>query len=73
MDWPTELVAKAEFEIRIFERPSIDTSRALLEEVKKLRAMLRQLADATDNLAVSPTSVNREDAQAIVYDARNFL
>jgi hypothetical protein len=73
MDWPTEIVAKAEFEIRIFESPSIDTSRALLEEVKKLRATLRQLAEATDNLAVSPTSVNREDAQAIAEAARKLL
>jgi hypothetical protein len=44
-----------------------------MTEVKKLRAMLRRAAEATDNLAVSPTSVNREDAQAIVCDARNFL
>lgn len=73
MNWPTEVVAKAEYEIGIFERPSSATSLELIEEVKKLRAMLRQLADAADNLAVSPTFVNREDAQAIVYDARNLL
>lgn len=39
--WPTELVAKAEYEITLFDRPSIDTCNDMLAEIKSLRAKLK--------------------------------
>lgn len=38
--WPTELVAKAEYEFALFDKPSIDTCTELLAEVKSLRIKL---------------------------------
>lgn len=40
MDYPTELVAKAEYETEIFERVASDTGAELLAEVKRLRAQI---------------------------------
>ena len=39
--WPTELVAKAEYEFALFDKPSIDTCNELLSEVKTLREKLK--------------------------------
>ena len=44
MDYPTETVARAEYEIGIFERPAAETSRELLEEVKAWRFRFPDLA-----------------------------
>lgn len=40
MTYPTELIEMAEYEVRIFERVSSTTSQLLIDEVKKLRAIL---------------------------------
>ncbi len=37
MKWPKEVVEKAEFEFKLFERTSAATSRELLNEVVSLR------------------------------------
>jgi hypothetical protein len=49
MTYPTELIEIAEYEVRIFERVSSTTSQLLIDEVKKLRAiLLRRAAEAGD-------------------------
>lgn len=40
--YPTEVIACAEYEIRTFERPSADTSKSLLAEVKAWRERFPQ-------------------------------
>lgn len=39
--WPEDLVKRAEFEIDMFERPSIDTSKCLLARVIELEAQIK--------------------------------
>ncbi len=39
----TDVVIRAEAEIEIFDRPAVETSLALIEEVKRLR---KQVSDA---------------------------
>jgi len=41
MPYPTELVARAKYEIRVFERVAMDTGIELLAEVERLRELLR--------------------------------
>jgi hypothetical protein len=48
MAYPTEVVAKAEYEIGIFERAAADTSQELVDEVKRLRAVIQALTSASD-------------------------
>lgn len=50
MTYPTEVVAKAEYEIAIFERPAVSTSIELIAEVKHLRQLIAGLTNAIDNL-----------------------
>lgn len=38
MTYPTELVEKAKYEMKVFERVSADTGTELIAEVKRLRA-----------------------------------
>ena len=40
MSYPTELVAKAKYELQIFERVSADTGRELVAEVERLREII---------------------------------
>lgn len=40
--WPTELVEKAEWEIKMFERCSMETCAELVAEVKRLREYERR-------------------------------
>lgn len=47
MNYPTELVAKAEFELRVFERVSQETGKELLDEVKRHRASQEQAQQPT--------------------------
>ncbi len=51
--YPTEVVAKAEYEISIFERPAVDTSIELIAEVKHLRQIIEGLTNAIYNLESS--------------------
>lgn len=46
MTYPTELVALAKHEVNIFERPSADTSLALIAEVEMLRSLVREMRAA---------------------------
>jgi hypothetical protein len=46
MNYPTELVAKAKYEIEIFERPSTETSAELVAEVVMLRSLVRDMRAA---------------------------
>lgn len=39
--WPDDLIKRAEFEIDMFERPSIDTSKCLLARVIELEAQIK--------------------------------
>lgn len=48
--YPTEVVARAEYEISIFERPAVDTSIELIAEVKHLRQIIEGLTNAIYNL-----------------------
>lgn len=57
--WPTDLCLKADFEIDIFERPSSDTSKELLAEVRKLRNQLWELGQAVE--AVVSVSLDHLD------------
>lgn len=50
--YPTELIAKAEFELRTFERVSQETGNQLLAEVKEYRASQEQ-AEPAAQVAVS--------------------
>lgn len=47
--YPTELLAQYEFEMRIFERPSVETSKKLVQEVKRLHAALTEIAGSGNN------------------------
>lgn len=41
MNWSKDVVELAEQEIKMFERPSIKTAKALIDEVRKLRGLLK--------------------------------
>ena len=45
MEYPTELVAKARYELHVFERVAMDTGAELVAEVERLRTALRLIAD----------------------------
>lgn len=40
MEYPTELVAKAKYELAVFERVAMDTGAELVSEVERLRAQI---------------------------------
>lgn len=44
MPYPTELIAKAKYEMEIFERCAADTCQELIAEVERLRAMSLETA-----------------------------
>jgi len=54
MSWPTELVAKAKYEIEVFERPSRATSMELVDEVVMLRLLVNDFRDAATTVCYSP-------------------
>jgi hypothetical protein len=56
--YPTELIAKAEFEMRIFERVSQETGKQLLNEVKSLRAILQELSECPFDIDQATVSKN---------------
>lgn len=39
--YPTELIARAEYEMKVFERCAADTCADLIAEIKRLRARIR--------------------------------
>jgi hypothetical protein len=45
MEYPTELVAKAKYEMQIFERVAQETGAELVAEVDRLREALTELRD----------------------------
>jgi len=48
--YPTELVAKAQYEMHVFERVSADTGAELIAEVIRLRELAKNMATAIENL-----------------------
>lgn len=56
MIYPTELIARAKYEVKIFERVSADTGIELIAEVVMLRSLVREMrAAAIDVGAIQPT------------------
>lgn len=49
-EYPTELVEKANFEIRIFERVAMDTGIELLAEVIRLREIIARAQRESDQV-----------------------
>ena len=68
MDYPTELIAKAKYELQVFERVAMDTGEELVSEVERLRAALVELT------RLDPPETERANVRVVVYgnDARNF-
>lgn len=51
--YPTELVEKAIYELHIFERVSGDTAVALIEEVKRLRELLKSQSEGHSHKCIA--------------------
>ena len=63
MAYPTELIEKAQYELRIFDRVSAETCEALIAEVVELRAKLSQQEVAAGS-AVTEEATAPEPGQA---------
>ena len=50
MIYPTELVAKAKYELEIFERVAADTGAELVAEVVILRSLVREMRAAAKDV-----------------------
>jgi hypothetical protein len=66
MKYPTELIAKANFEIDLFERPSLDTSKELIEEVLFLRNQFNLMMSESTKLHDRVTGQNKALAKQLV-------
>ena len=60
MSYPTELVEKAQWEMRVFERCSADTCTELVAEVQRLRQEKAQL-QAADLQAAKPWEISDQE------------
>lgn len=73
MTYPTELIAKANYEIRIFDRVAMDTGAELLAEVVRLRAIIESTPNENKAapLITSPYPTNKgrinEPGHALAY------
>lgn len=59
--YPTELIAKAEFEMRTFERVSQETGKELLNEVKSLRTELQKMKP------INAVAIDRENLGVMLH------
>lgn len=55
--WPTELVAKAKYELRIFERVAMDTGAELVAEVERLRGIIQRAKEHSTRITHDGQSV----------------
>lgn len=62
MSYPTELVAKAKYEMHVFERVSADTAAELIAEVVMLRSLIR-------DMRTTALSGSRDDLQKVVTES----
>ena len=48
MEYPTELVEKAKFEMKTFDRVAADTGNELIAEVERLREIIRRAKEESE-------------------------
>ena len=57
MSYPTELIEKAKFELKTFERVSADTGVELVAEVERLREVLKRAKQESELIQYNGKSV----------------